>query len=77
MDVNLHCALEVPPGERVRDGGQIAVRPVGVDAVRLTGPDSPERLVTVMVLLAEEPAWNETGVAEMMKSIIVIEKRVE
>ncbi len=56
MDVNLHCALEVPPGERVRDGGQIAVRPVGVDAVRLTGPDSPERLVTVMVLFAEEPA---------------------
>ncbi|OLC82749.1 MAG: hypothetical protein AUJ08_06180 [Thaumarchaeota archaeon 13_1_40CM_3_50_5] len=66
VDVNLHCTLEELPEDRLTDVGQDAVRPEGVETLKLTVPDSPCRLVTVTVLLPEDPALNETGVADML-----------
>jgi hypothetical protein len=42
-----------------------AESPEGDVTVRLTGPDNPERLVRLIVLLPDEPAVKETDEAEM------------
>jgi hypothetical protein len=63
---NVHDAVDVPPAERVTLGEQDPVSPDGAVTVRLTGPDRPERLVKLTVLLPDEPAVNETDDAEML-----------
>jgi hypothetical protein len=59
-------AVDVPPEDRMILGEHDAMSPVEVVTARLTGPDSPERLVKVTVLLPDEPAVNETDEAEML-----------
>jgi hypothetical protein len=56
--------------------GQDAVTAEGAETVRLIGPDRPDRLVRVTVPFPEGAA-NETGDAEMLKSVSVIERVME
>jgi hypothetical protein len=42
------------------------VRPEDADALRVTGPDNPERLVKLTVLFPDDPAVKETVEAEML-----------
>jgi hypothetical protein len=75
--VNVHDPVTVPPGDRVTLEEQEAVRPDGTATARFAGPDSPERLVRLTVLLPEEPAVNEVDDAEMLKSITVTCRAIE
>ena len=63
--MNVQDAVDVPPAERVTVDGHDAVSPDGAATARLTGPDSPERLVKLTALLSDDPAVNETEDAEM------------
>ena len=54
-EVKVHVAVEVAPEDRVTVVGQEAVSPTDALTDRLTGPDSPERLVKLMTLEPEDP----------------------
>ena len=62
----MHDAVDVPPADRVTLEGHDAVSPDGAATERLTGPDSPERLVRLTVLLPDDPPVNETDEAEKL-----------
>ncbi len=62
---NVQDAVDVPPDESVTLDGHVPVSAGGVETLRLMGPDSPNRLVMVTVLVPEEPAANETDDAEI------------
>ena len=66
VEANVQDAVDVPPDDRVTLEVHIPVSPEGVEALRLTGPDSPNKLVKVTVLVPEEPALNETDDADML-----------
>ena len=66
----------VLPGVRFAVDGHEAVRPEGVETLRLAGPASPERLVRVTVPLPEG-AVNDTDDAEMLKSMSVTARTIE
>ena len=59
-------AVDVPPDESVTLEGHMPVSAEGVETLRLMGPDSPNRLVMVTVLVPEEPAANETDDADIL-----------
>lgn len=61
-----HDAVDVPPADRMTFAEHEAVSPEGDVTVRLTGPDSPERLVRLTVLLPDEPAVKDTDDAEIL-----------
>ncbi len=63
---NEHDPVTVPLEGRVRLAGQDAERPEGAETARLTGPESPKRLVRVTVPVAEEPALIATDCADML-----------
>ncbi len=77
MLVNLHDSDGVPPEDRITLDGHSPARPEGVETVRVRFPLRPERLVKVTGLFPLEPGGNATFVAEMLKSITVIEKEAE
>jgi hypothetical protein len=56
----------VLPEDRVTLEEHEAVMPDGDDELRVTGPDRPERLVILRVLLPDDPAVKETVEAEML-----------
>ncbi len=66
VEANVQDAVDVPPDDRVTLEGHVPVSPEGVEALRLTGPDRPNKLVKVTVLVPEEPALNETDEADML-----------
>ncbi len=66
VEANVQDAVDVPPDDRVTLEGHVPVSPEGVEALRLTGPDRPNKLVKVTVLVPEEPALNETDDADML-----------
>ncbi len=66
VEANVQDAVAVPPDDSVTLEGQVPVRPEGVETLRLTGPDSPNRLIKVTVLVPEEPALNETDDADRL-----------
>ncbi len=66
VEANVQNAVDVPPDDRVTLEGHVPVSPEGVEALRLTGPDRPNKLVKVTVLVPEEPALNETDDADML-----------
>jgi hypothetical protein len=63
--------VELAPDERLTLDGQDAETPEGAEAVRVTEPESPERLVRVTLPLPEDGGVKETDDAEMLKSRIV------
>lgn len=75
--MKVHAAAEVAPEDRVTLVGQEAVSPADVLIERLTGPDSPERLVKLTVLEPEEPCVKEVDDAEMLKSNTVTWRTTE
>lgn len=62
----VHNAVDAPPADRATLEEHDAVSPDDAVTARLTGPESPERLVKVTVLLPDEPAVNEVDDAEML-----------
>ena len=66
VEEKVQGAVDVPPDDRVTLEGHAPVSPEGVETLRLTGPDKPNRLVKVTVLVPEEPAVNETDDADML-----------
>jgi len=66
VEENVQDAADVPPDESVTLEGHVPVSAEGVETLRLMGPDSPNRLVNVMVLVPEEPAANETDDADIV-----------
>jgi len=59
-------AVDVPPDESVTLEGHMPVSAEGVETLRLMGPDSPDKLVKVTVLVPEEPAVNEMDDADIL-----------
>lgn len=57
--------MDVLPADRMIPVGHEAVSPEGDVTARLTGPDNPERLVRLTVLLPDEPAVKDTDEAEI------------
>jgi len=66
----------VLPKARLALDGQEAVIAEGAETLRLTGPDRPERLARVR-LPFPVGAVNETGEAEILKSLRVIGRMIE
>jgi len=66
VEENVQDAADVPPDESVTLEGHVPVSAEGVETLRLMGPDSPNRLVTVTLLVPGEPAANETDDAEIV-----------
>ena len=62
----VHNPVDVPPADRVTIDEHDAVRPEEADTLRVTGPDSPERLVRLTALFPDDPAVKETVEAEML-----------
>lgn len=71
VEEKVQDAVDVPPDDRVTLEGHEPVSPDGVETVRLTDPDRPNKLVTVTALVPEEPAGNETEDGDMLKSVTV------
>ncbi len=63
---NVQVAVDVPPDESVTLEGHVPVSAEGVETLKFMGPDSPNRLVKVTVLVPEEPAVNETDDADIL-----------
>lgn len=63
---NEQDAVDVPPADRTTLAGHEAVSPEGNVIARFTGPDNPERLARVTVLLPNEPAVKDTDEAERL-----------
>lgn len=76
MELYEQETVEVLPGARFALDGHETVTVEGAETLRFTEPDRPERLVRVMVPLPEG-AVNETGDAEMLKSMSVTERMIE
>jgi len=62
----VHDAVDVPPAGKMTLEVHVAVSPDDAVTVRLTGPESPERLARLTVPLPDDPAVNETDEAEML-----------
>lgn len=75
--MNLHNAVALPPEDSVTLEGHEAVSPEDDVTVRVTGPASPERLFTLIEVLPDEPAANETVDAERPKSMTVTGRIIE
>lgn len=58
--------MDVPPDDSVTLEGHVPVTAEDVATFRLTGPNSPNRLVKVTVLVPDEPVVNETEDADML-----------
>jgi hypothetical protein len=71
-----HETVVVLPDTRFVLDGQEATTAEGAETLRLIDPDRPARLVRVTVPLPEG-AVNETGDAEMLKSVIVTGRTIE
>ena len=59
-DANAHKPADVPSVVSVTLEVHEAVRPDGAETLSVTGPDSPERLVKLRVLLPDDPAVKDT-----------------
>lgn len=66
VEENVHDAVDVPPDDNVTLEGHVPVTAEGVATLSPTGPDSPNRLVKVTVLVPDEPILNETEAADML-----------
>jgi len=66
VEENAQDAVNVPPDTKVALVGHVAMSTDGAEALRLTGPERPNKLVKVTVLVPEEPAANETDVADIL-----------
>ena len=66
VEEKVQDAVDVPPDESATLEGHVPVSAEGVETLRLMGPDSPNRLVKVTVLVPEEPAVNETDDADIL-----------
>ena len=73
----MHETVELTPDERLTLGGQDAETPDGADAVRVTEPESPERLVRVTLPLPVDGGMKETDDAEILKSRMVTARVTE
>jgi hypothetical protein len=76
VDLKEQETVVVLPGARFALDGQETVTVDGAETLRITGPDRPERLVRLTVPFPEG-AVNETGDAEMLKSMSVTERMIE
>jgi hypothetical protein len=65
VEANVQDAVDVPPAGRVTLAEHDTVRADDADELRVTGPDNPERLVKLRVLLPDVPAVKETDEAEI------------
>jgi len=66
VEEKVQDAVDVPPDDSVTLEGHVPERPEGVETLRLMGPDRPNKLVEITVLIAEEPAVNETDDADIL-----------
>jgi hypothetical protein len=68
-ELKVQDAATVPPDDRLTLTGQVVETAEGGGAVRLIVPESPKRLVIVMIPVVEDPVGNETAAAFIAKSV--------
>ena len=68
-ELKVQDAATVPPAARLTLARQVVETAEGGGAVRLMVPESPKRLVIVMIPVVEDPVWKETAAAFIAKSV--------
>jgi hypothetical protein len=76
-DENVQEGVAAPPDGTLALEGQDTVTPGGTETLRLTVPENPKRLESVIVPLVEVPDRKEIVEPDILKSVMVTGRTAE